>query len=137
VLRLGRFQRPALALTHTGARLADDLLGLGAGDVLLLMTYAQINPEVEVVLERAAGAGTPVVLLTDTLGPAYAERVSATLSARRDHTGHWSSTVTTLAVLDALLFGLAARDRRRTLETLETLRELRARIDAAARRRTA
>jgi hypothetical protein len=35
---------------------------------------------------------------------------------------------TTLVLLDALLFGLAARDRPRTLEALETLKELRSRV---------
>jgi DNA-binding MurR/RpiR family transcriptional regulator len=57
-------------------------------------------------------------------------QVAATLSARRARTGQWSSVATTLVLLDALLFGLAASDRPRTLEALETLKELRSRVAA-------
>jgi DNA-binding MurR/RpiR family transcriptional regulator len=128
VLRLARFRRQAAAITHTGRRLADDLLGVDPGDAVLLMTYGEVDPEVELLLEHAASVGAPVLLLTDTLGAAYSGRVAVTLSTRRARTGQWSSVATTLVLLDALLFGLAARDRPRTLEALETLKELRSRV---------
>jgi DNA-binding MurR/RpiR family transcriptional regulator len=127
-LRLARFCRQAIALAQTGRRFADDLLGITTGDAVLLMTYGEVNSEVELLLEHAASLGVPVLLLTDTLGAAYAGRVSVTLSARRARTGEWSTAATTLVVLDALLFGLAARDRPRTIEALELLKDLRARI---------
>jgi DNA-binding MurR/RpiR family transcriptional regulator len=130
VLRLARFRRQAMAVTHTGRRLADELLGMHPGDALLLMAYGLVDPEVELLLEHAARVNVPVLLLTDTLGAAYAGRVTATLSARRARTGQWSSVATTLVLLDALLFGLAASDRPRTLEALETLKELRSRVAA-------
>jgi DNA-binding MurR/RpiR family transcriptional regulator len=128
VLRLARFRCQAVALTHTGRRFADELLGITTGDALLLMTYGEVDPEVELLLEHAASLRVPVLLLTDTLGAAYAGRAAVTLSARRARTGEWSTPATTLVVVDALLFGLAARDRPRTIEALETLKELRARI---------
>jgi DNA-binding MurR/RpiR family transcriptional regulator len=128
VLRLARFRRSALALTQTGRRFADDLLTVSAGDSLLVMAYGEMQREAEVLLERAAELAVPVLLLTDTLGAAYAASVAVSLSARRARTGEWSTAATTLVIIDALLFGLAARDRPRTIEALEVLKDLRGRI---------
>ena len=127
-LRLARFGRSAVALTHTGRRFADELLGMTADDVVLLLTYGEVDFEVELLLEHAASLGARVLLLTDRLGAAYASKVAVTLSARRARTGEWSTAATTLVLLDALLFGLAARDRPRTMEALEMLKDLRGRI---------
>ncbi|MBI2755624.1 MAG: MurR/RpiR family transcriptional regulator [Chloroflexi bacterium] len=125
-IRLGRFGRPATAITTTGLLLADSLLSLRPGQVLVVLSYARVITEVEVLLARARRLDVPVVLLTDTLATALADRVDVALSARRGRSGGWSTISTTLVLIDALLFGLAARDRARVLTSLETLNEIRA-----------
>lgn len=127
-LRLARFGRHAFALTHTGRRFADELLAIADGDVVLLLTYGEVDAEVELLLDHAASIGVRVLLVTDTLGAAYGGKVAVTLSARRARAGEWSTAATTLVLLDALMFGLAARDRPRTIYALEKLKDLRARI---------
>jgi DNA-binding MurR/RpiR family transcriptional regulator len=127
-MRLVRFGYPAAALTDTGLLLADGLLSIRPGDALVVLAYGQVMREVEVTLNRAKDVRAPVVLLTDTLGAALAERVEVALSASRGAADMWSSIATTAVLMDAVLFGIAIADRARSLATLEELNGLRAQV---------
>lgn len=127
-LRLRRIGRHAAALTRTGLDLADDLLAVRAGDALVAVVYGRVYREAEVTVTHARARGVPVVLLTDSLGMALAAHASATLSARRGRPGMFGSIATPLVVMDALLIGLAARERARSLEAMGELDDLRAQI---------
>jgi DNA-binding MurR/RpiR family transcriptional regulator len=92
------------------------------------MAYGEVLRETEVTLSRAREIGAPVVLLTDTLGVALADRITVALSATRGAAGMWSSITTTAVLIDALLFGIAIADRPKALTTLEELMALRTQI---------
>ena len=126
--RLVRFGYPAVSITDTGLLLADALLGITSGDALVVLAYGQVLREVDVTINQAQRVGVPVVLFTDTLGAALADRVAVALSARRGAADMWSTITTTAVLMDALLFGIAIADRPRSLATLETLNELRTQI---------
>ena len=130
-LRLGRFGRPAHAITASGLLLADQLLGVREEDAMLLLAYERLEPNAEVALARANEVGTPVVLVTDTLGAKLADRVDVTLPAPRTRGGTLSAAVATMTVLDALLLALAAADRVRSLAALAELNDLRRSLRAA------
>lgn len=127
-LRLRRIGRQAAALTRTGLDLADDLLAVRAGDALVAVVYGRIYCEAAVTVTHARARDVPVVLLTDALGMALAEHASATLRARRGRPGMFGSIATPLVVMDALLIGLAARERARALAAMGELDDLRAQI---------
>jgi DNA-binding MurR/RpiR family transcriptional regulator len=127
-LKLARFGRQAAAVTGTGMGLADALLTMRRGDAMLLMDYTRVYREVEATLARATEVGVPVILLTDNLGPELADRVEVALQAARGRSGVLGSVVITMALLDALLLGLANRDRGPSLAALESLNDLRAKI---------
>lgn len=74
------------------------------------------------------------MLLTDLLSTGLERRVTVALAARRSTAGMLRSPATTLVLLDALLLGLAVRDRSGALTHLERLQELRRSIAAAAPR---
>ena len=131
-LRLGRLRRSAIAITARGLALADALLGLRKGDVIVTIAYERLNPETRVVLDRARELGLASILITDTLGLALAGRFTVVLSARRAGSGMYHQSAITLVVLDALLLGLAARDRAASLGAAEELEALRGRIAAAS-----
>jgi DNA-binding MurR/RpiR family transcriptional regulator len=126
--RLRRLGRAAMTMTDTGIVLADALLEVHAGDVVVMITFGRIYREVEVILKHAQSLELPVVLLTDTLGLALADRITVALSAPRGRTGMLPSAATTVLMLDALLLGIAASDRPRALQALEQLNDLRAEI---------
>jgi DNA-binding MurR/RpiR family transcriptional regulator len=127
-LKLGRFGRQAGSITATGMGLADALLSVRAGDAVIVMDFGRVLREVEVTLQRAREVGAPVILLTDTLARELAERVDVALLSPRGRSGVLGSAVITLVVLDALLLGLANRDRARSLTALNSLKDLRAEI---------
>jgi len=127
--RLRRMRRPALAVGTRGQALADSLLDMRKGDVVVVLAYDRSNPESEITLERARELGLPSILVTDTLGLALAGQFTVALSARRAGGGMFHLSAITVVLLDALLFGLAGRDRAGALGAAEELQELRARID--------
>ena len=126
-LRLRRFKRPASTVTATGLRLADELLAMRPGDMVLLVAYEHLDGDSGAVIERANHLGVPVVLVTDTLGAALAERIEVALVAPRSRPGALSTVATTVALFDALLLALASRDRLAALSALDELARLRER----------
>jgi DNA-binding MurR/RpiR family transcriptional regulator len=128
--RLGRMRRHAIAVGARGQALADALIDMRPGDIVIVLAYDRPNPEAELMLERARDLGLSSILITDTLGLALAGKITVALSARRAGGGMFHLSAITVVVLDALLFGLAGRDRAAALAAAEELQELRARIDA-------
>jgi DNA-binding MurR/RpiR family transcriptional regulator len=127
-MKLTRFGRHAASITATGMGLADTLLTMRRGDAVVVMDHGRVYREVEVTLDRANAVGSPIILMTDTLGPELASRVDVVLQAPRGRIGDLGSVVSTMVVLEALLLGLASRDRGPSLAALEALNELRAQI---------
>ncbi len=127
--RLRRMRRAAVAVGARGQALADALLDMRKGDVAVVLAYDRANPESVLTLERARELRLPSILITDTLGLALAGQFTVALSARRAGGGMFHLSALTVVVLDALLFGLAGRDRAGALGAAEELQELRARID--------
>ena len=129
-LQLGRVGLPSYGITRSGIGLADQLLAMRAGDVLVLIAYAPLYREVRVVLERAEALGLPVVLISDSLGPILAGRVAVTLDVPRGRSEHLALHSATLVMIEALVLGLSARNRDRALDTLDEFASLRAAIDS-------
>jgi len=130
-LRLGRLGRQTLAVTATGLRLADALLQLRRGDALVLLAHDSLDTDTEETLRRANDLELPVVLITDTLGAKLADRVDTALAASRSAPGSFGTSAATIALLDALLLAVAARERAKSLAALADLNELRSRVRAA------
>jgi DNA-binding MurR/RpiR family transcriptional regulator len=130
-LRLARFGYAAHSLASSGLLLADQLLAARPGDALLLLAFERLDRDSDVALARANDLGLPVVLLTDTLGPKLADRVEVALPVLRGRGGVLGGNAVTMAVLDALLLAVAARDRPRSLAALAELNELRRQLRGA------
>ena len=130
--RLRRMRRPAVAVGARGQALADALIDMRRGDVVIVLAYDRSSLEAELTLERARDLKLPSILITDTLGLALAGQFTVALSARRAGGGMFHLSAMTIVVLDALLFGLAGQDRAAALAAADELQELRARIDKRA-----
>jgi DNA-binding MurR/RpiR family transcriptional regulator len=122
---LSRTGHPALCLDASGIALADQLLGLRSGDSLLLLAYGRAYREVTATIFRARQMRLPVVLVTDSLEPRLARHADVIVPARRGRAEHVALHGATLVVLEALVLGLAATNRSRTIQALEQLNELR------------
>jgi DNA-binding MurR/RpiR family transcriptional regulator len=127
-IQLGRFGIDSLSLTQTGLLLADDLQRLRRGDLVIILAYSRVYPELEALLGRAATLGVGTILVTDTLGATLRKRVDLVLPVERGRVDGLSMHTATLALFEALLAGLAAKRPAETIASLKLLNDLRARL---------
>jgi DNA-binding MurR/RpiR family transcriptional regulator len=127
-IQLNRFGVDSLSLTQTGLLLADGLRRLRSGDVVLVLAYSRVYPELQAMLERAAALGLATILVTDTLGTTLHGRVDLVLPVERGRADQLSMHTATLALFEALLVGVAAERPAETMESLELLNSLRAKL---------
>ncbi|HEY3466739.1 MAG TPA: MurR/RpiR family transcriptional regulator [Amycolatopsis sp.] len=126
--RLRRLGRRARSTSATGFRLADELLTVEAGDVLVLNAPLRLLPEMTTAARHARAAGAGVLLLTDSLGATLDSLVDVTLPAVRSGTGLTQEGLTTTFVLDCLLLAVAKRDPGAMSANTELLADLRDRL---------
>ena len=127
-LRLTRLGHRARAAVASGFMLADDLLPLGPEDVLVVISHQTTHGEIDVALAQAAMTGAKVLLLTDTLGEALADRVTVSLSAPVGNTEMFSVQATTLTIIEALALAVAARDSAGALRSMSEMNRIRAEL---------
>jgi DNA-binding MurR/RpiR family transcriptional regulator len=127
-LRLVRLGRAARSAVSSGYMLADDLIRLTRKDVVVLIVHQTLTHELDVALQRATEVGCKVVLITDALGEALADRVTVTVSAPIGHADMFNVQVTTLAILDALSLAVPAHDRTSALKAMDDMNHLRQRL---------
>lgn len=125
VVMLGRTGRPASILDATGIGLADQLLGLHAGDAVLVLAYTHPYREVVAVFTEAHRLGIPVVLITDSENSKLGRFADVVVPARRGRAERVALHGATLVVLEAVIMGLAASNRAAAVATLERLNDLR------------
>jgi DNA-binding MurR/RpiR family transcriptional regulator len=122
---LNRNGRPAMPLNAAGIALADQLLQLRPGDALLLLAYGRPYREVMATTAEGRRLGLPIVLVTDSPEGNIARRADVVIPAARGRAEQVALHAATLAVLEALVLGLAVCDRSRALGALDRLNELR------------
>lgn len=127
-LRLTRSGRRARASEATGFRLADDLTGLGAGDLVVLYLPSRLLGEIEVLLNHAHRVGARTLLISDSLGALFAGRVDVALPATHSSGDVTGEMLSAEVLTDALLLGVRSHDEQRTAGTAELLTALRSEL---------
>ena len=130
-LQFNRIGFATSALSVAGVALADRLLWLAEGDAILMIAYAPLYREVTAVLEQAEQVGVPIVLISDSLGPLIKDRIAAVLSVPRGRAGHLAMHGGTMVLIEAVIIALAARHRKRALDSLDRFNGIRGAIDKA------
>ncbi len=124
-IQLGRFGFEAQSLTQTGLLLADGLLKLREGDLLLIFAYSRVYRELAALLNRADRRGVRTMLFSDTLGPRLRDRIGLILPVARGRADMFSLHTATLGLIEALLVGIARERPAETIASLVSLNELR------------
>lgn len=124
-LSLGRLGRRARFIGATGFALADSLLPLGRGDVVVVFQPGRPLAELTVLVERARAVGAKIILVTNKLGDAFEGDIEAVLTASHSPTRITAEALTGLVVADALLLALTTLDEARAVETSHQLTALR------------
>lgn len=124
-LRLGRLGRRARATGMSGFRLADDLIPLTSDDLVAIYLPGRHLNEVDAVLDHAAALGARTVLFSYLLREELADRVDIVIPAVHSASGFSGETLSSQVLTDAILLGVAARDRERATGSSELLNQLR------------
>lgn len=127
-LQLGRFGLRARSLTRTGLLFADDIRQLRAGDGVIVFAYSRPYAEVAVLLDVARRLKLPTSLVTDTLAVQGAHKADDVLLVARGRAEMMSMHTATLALIEAMLVGVATRRPKQTIDSLQRLNDLRSRI---------
>ena len=125
VLRLTRLGRRARVMSATGFSLADELLGLGSEDVIVLYAPGRLLRDMDVLLTHAEAVGARTILVSDSLTDVLADRVQITLPAVDSASGLTQEALSSVLVTDCLTLGVARRDAARATAASELLTSLR------------
>lgn len=124
-LQIARIGRPSYVLSGQGSTLADQLLSLAKGDVLLMFAYGQASKEASATVEHASHMRVPIILVTDSLEEKLARRAKIIVPVPRGSVDKFALHGVTFMCVEAIVLGVAALDRERTMTQLARLNQLR------------
>jgi DNA-binding MurR/RpiR family transcriptional regulator len=127
---LARSGRRSRTISATGSMLADQLLDLGDGDVLLILSYGRLYREVKAVFAEAKALRLPTVLVTEADETPLAKLADVCVAIPRGRPGQMALHGATLVGLEALVLSLAAAKPNAALASLDNLNRLRRATEA-------
>lgn len=125
---LARAGQRSMCLDATGITLADQLLDLRSGDVVLALAYGRAYREVTGLFAEARQQRLPIVLISEADDSRLARSAEVVLVVPRGRRQRVALHGGTLVALEAMVLALAAGDREQALTTLERLNRLRAAV---------
>jgi DNA-binding MurR/RpiR family transcriptional regulator len=130
-IRLTRAARQVIPLNTSGREMLEPMLLMNSSDLLIAIGFFSFSPNLQLVLEHANQRKTPVILLTDTLGPLVGEMADVILSARRGPVSAFHSLTVPMTIVNALLLALSSADQEKVMANLDDLDQLRERLKKA------
>jgi DNA-binding MurR/RpiR family transcriptional regulator len=126
-IRLERFGHQVIPLTTSGREFLEPLLSMTEQDLLFAICFFDVTPALELVLDYARDIGSPVIMLTDTLGSIIGDRGNVVLSAKRGPVSGFHSLVVPMTIINSLLLAVGG-DEGGVMEKLDKLDQLRERF---------
>jgi len=127
-IRLTRSARHVIPLNTSGREMLEPMLLMNDSDLLIAFGFFNLTPSLQMVLDHANQNETPVILLTDTLGPLVGQKADVVLSARRGPVSAFHSLTVPMTILNALLLALSSVDQEKVMTNLDKLDQLRERL---------
>jgi DNA-binding MurR/RpiR family transcriptional regulator len=128
--RLDRFGMTTIALTGRGRDIAERLVDLSSGDVIVALAFRKQPESYRALLEQASEAGAKTILVSDLAGPTMEPKADLMLAAPRGRSGSEFQTPTVpFAIINGVLLTIAGRHEKQVLGKLEKLSKLFDRFD--------
>jgi len=127
-IRLTRSARHIIPLNTSGREMLEPMLLMNGSDLLIAIGFFNLTPNLLMVLDYANQHKTPVILLTDTLGPMVGNQADVVLAARRGPVSSFHSLTVPMTIINALLLALTAADQEKVMTNLDKLDQLRERL---------
>jgi DNA-binding MurR/RpiR family transcriptional regulator len=131
-IRLTRTGRQVIPLNTSGQEFLEPLMLMGRDDLLIAIGFFNLTPALQLVLDYAAHQQTPVVLVTDTLGPLLGEKADIVLAARRGPVSAFHSLTVPMTIINAVLLALSSVDQEHVMAHLDQLDQLRVQLRNAS-----
>ncbi len=127
-IRLTRSARHVVPLNTSGREMLEPMLLMNDTDLLIAIGFFNLTPSLQMVLDYANQKKTPVILLTDTLGPMVGDKADIVLAARRGPVSAFHSLTVPMTILNAMLLALSSLDQEKVMTNLDNLDKLRERL---------
>lgn len=128
--RLDRFGMTTIALTGRGRDIAERLVDLNSGDVIVALAFRKQPESYRALLEQAVESGAKTILVSDLAGPTMEPKADLMLAAPRGRSGSEFQTPTVpFAIINGVLLTIAGRHEKQVLGKLEKLSKLFDRFD--------
>lgn len=119
-----RIGLPAVTLNRSGIALAEQLIALQRGDVLIMMAQKSAHREGTTALKEAKRLGIPVILLTQALDSAFAQQAEVVINVPRGAEGGLVPLHgTVLVCLEMLILAVASTRSARTVKTMKRIHD--------------
>ncbi|MET3791356.1 MurR/RpiR family transcriptional regulator [Aquamicrobium terrae] len=120
--RLDRFGMTTIALTGRGRDIAERVVGMARGDLVLALAFRKQPKSYAPLLRHAADVGAGSILISDLAGPMMEPKADLLLAAPRGRSGSEFQTPTIpLAIVNAILMTIAGRHEEPIIGKLEKL----------------
>lgn len=123
-LRLRRSGYPAQSIERYGLELADDLLDLGAKDLVIGFGFTKPPEDLQKALQYAARVGARTMVISDHIGTTLRPNPDFLLAASRGARGESQSLTVPMAICNTLILEISRLDRGKSLKNLEKLDQL-------------
>ncbi|MGW0810164.1 MurR/RpiR family transcriptional regulator [Nonomuraea sp. NPDC002799] len=125
---------PVAAVTAGDAELANAMIAIGPGDVLIAISFWRLYESTVLAANEARARGVRVFALTDAASPALANAAEQVVMVPAESEAFFPSLTAGMAVAQALVTQLAAVDPRRTNASIEAAEAMWARFGLLHRR---
>lgn len=126
---------PAVTLNRSGIALAEQLITLQRGDVLIMMAQKSAHREGVTTLKEAKRLGIPVILLTNVLDSAFARQADVVINVPRGgENGRMPLHGTVLVCLEMLILSVASATAARSVKTMKRIQDLNRSLKATGKK---
>jgi DNA-binding MurR/RpiR family transcriptional regulator len=115
--------------TGQGRELAEQLMPLGRGDVLICFAFRRLLPEIVGALDHARQVGAKTLVIADQSARRIAPAPDYVLAAPRGRSEEFLTLTVPMAVCNALVLTIARVDGGQSVSTLDALEKLSRRFD--------
>lgn len=122
---LSRIGLPAVAFNRTGINLAEQLIALQRGDVLIMMAQKSPHREGLTTIREARRLGVPVILLTNALDSRFSKEADVVINVPRGgENGKMPLHGTVLVCLEMIVLSVASTAPQRSIKSVKRINEL-------------
>ncbi|MBU9826956.1 MurR/RpiR family transcriptional regulator [Rahnella perminowiae] len=116
---------PAVSLNRSGIALAEQLINLQRGDVLIMMAQKSAHREGRTAIQEAKRLSIPLILLTNASDSFFAKQADIVITIPRGgENGRMPLHGTVLVCLEMLILSVASATASRTMKTMKRIQDL-------------